>query len=123
MKVLDYVYLGLYRLLLKTNEKDIVEFSAVIFLTIGLSFYLILLLGFLNFDASKYFPIRSFGFVIGGIIGVGNYFRYIRSGRHEILFKKYINSPPHVQKLNMVLSVTFVVASLASLIIHKIVTT
>jgi len=123
MKVLDYLYIGLYRLLLNTNQKDFAEYSAVVFFTVGLSIYLIIFLGFFGFDANKYFPIKGFAYASVLLIGVGNYLRYMRTGRYKTLNEKYLKSSPQEQRLNNVLSIIFFVGSFASLIIHKIVTT
>jgi len=54
MKAIDYLFTWLYRLLLKTGDKDIAEYSALIFLTVGFTIYLSILIAILNLDVNRY---------------------------------------------------------------------
>jgi hypothetical protein len=123
MKALDYLYVGLYRLLMRTNEKDIAEFSALTFLSVGLVIYLTLLTSFLGFDPRKYLSIRTYGLVFTLFVGLANYFRYLRSGRYKILYDELLKRPIQQQRTCSIVSVAFVAGGLALIIIVKILTT
>ncbi|MBS1976578.1 MAG: hypothetical protein JST46_04370 [Bacteroidetes bacterium] len=121
-KALDYLFIGLYRLFLKTNEEDIAEFSALTFLTIGLTIYLIMILGFLGFDPQKYVSARTYGLVLGLAVGSTIYFRHLRGDRYKILYNELLNKTTQKQIICSIVSVGFVVSGIACLIIYKLVT-
>lgn len=123
MKALDYLYIGLYRLFMKTNEKDIAEFSALTFLTIGLAFYLGQIFYFIGFDPREYISVRAYGMVFGLVIGVAIYFTHLRGGRYKILYDELLKKPMQQQRRCSIISVLFVVSSLALMVIIKIATT
>jgi hypothetical protein len=123
MNVLDYLYIGLYRLLLKTNQKDIAEFSALTFLTVGLSVYLFIMLDHLYLNPTKYFPVRFVGFATTILIGIANYFRYIRSGRYKNLYEDIIKKSRQQQRVCSIISLAFFVGSLLAVLFIKKATT
>lgn len=77
MKTIDYLFTGLYRLLLKTGDKDIAEYSALFLITIGLTSNFFLLLRLLSFAPQKFMSARVFGFLSFILFAVINYFYFI----------------------------------------------
>ena len=122
MKVLDYLYLGVYRLLLKTGDKDIAEYSALIFLTIGLSLNVVLILKILSFEPLKYFSfsLRIFGALVCVLVGILNYFYFIQKGRYKSLLENGQNCTPKEKKINIIISIMFCIESISSPVVYAL---
>jgi hypothetical protein len=123
IRALDYLFIGLYRLFLKTSDKDIAEFSAVVFFSIGLISYSAIILNLLIPDIAKYFPIKSFSYAFTAIVMITNYFIYMKSGRYKRIYEKRLNETKTAQMVSLIVSAGFVVGGLLSVIIYKILTT
>src|SRR5437016_1817420 len=121
MKILDYIYTGLYRLLLKTGDKDIAEYSAFFFISIGLTLNFFVLLSLLNFAPQKCMSARTFGFIVFTLVSVANYFYFISKGRHKTLLEEAASKSAQEKKMNNIISVLFCVESIAAPVISSLI--
>src|SRR5260221_14414984 len=115
MKVLDYLYIGFYRLLLKTNQKDIAEFLALIFLTVSLIIYLSILLAILMPDVKSHMSVKLFGFIVYALIGVVNYFIFIMNDRYKTIYERHLSLTFGNQQLCSIVSLTFTIGGMVGL--------
>jgi len=120
MKALDYIFKGLYSLLLKTGDKDIAEYSALFLVTIGLTSNFFLFLSLLNFAPQKFMSARVFGFLILILFAVLNYFYFISKGRYKVLLDETRIQSIEEKKINNIISIIFCVESVAAPVIYSL---
>jgi len=121
MKTIDYLFTGLYRLLLKTGDKDIAEYSALFLITIGLTSNFFLLLRLLSFAPQKFMSAREFGFLSFILFAVINYFYFISGNRYKILLEEAEIQSIEEKKIIRVISIIFCIESVAAPIIYSLI--
>jgi len=94
-KVFEYLYLGLYRMLLKTKtDNDIAEYSSVLFLSGCYSLDIFMLSLPLRHVVYPHVSVKVIGITLYVSIGLINYFYFVRSGRYLKLVEEHKNTAP-----------------------------
>ena len=114
MKFYDYLYFGFYRLLSKTTtDKDIAEYSALIFFSIGIGLNFMSALRFCGVNPTDFMPIKVYGLTLYALLLVLNYLYFVRKDYFLILAERY--KPTTWREANVLTAVTifFIIESIA----------
>lgn len=122
MKILDYLYLGLYRVLLKTSDRDIAQYSALILFTLEIIFFVAIVIAIFSFRPSTTWA-KSVNYFICVFLGGCNYFLFLRRDRYKVIYEKHLKKPKSFQRLSSVISLTFLIGGIPALVIIKYIMT
>lgn len=121
MKVINYIYTGLYRLLLKTGDKEIAEYSALFLVSLGLTLNLFVLLRILNFDPKEFMTNRVFGFFVFILLLTGSYFYFVHTGRHKKLLENSRKWTTRNTSISVIVSIFFCIESILAPVLYSLI--
>lgn len=116
MKVLDFLYYRLYKLLLKTTEADIAHHSAYMFMTMFLSINFIVVVINLGINLLEIAPARIWSLIICGIMMIFFYFLFVRSKRYLRLEAYYANESKKERVRGNLILLAYVVGTILALL-------
>lgn len=120
MKVINYIYTGLYRLLLKTGDKDIAEYSAVFLISLGLTLNLFIVLRVLSFDPKEFISIRVFGFLVFIFLLAVNYLYFVNKSRHKNLLDNSQKWTAQEKRISSIVSIFFCIESVLAPVLYSL---
>ena len=95
IKAYDYLYFGLYRLFLNSkNYNDVAEYIAFFALSGCFAVDIFMLSLPLTSNAWKHVPVKITSITFILLIGIINYFYFVRSGKYLKLVEEYKNTSP-----------------------------
>jgi len=121
IKVFEYLYLGLYRLLLKTTDNDIAEYSAMFALTGCSTIDIFELLLPLRKSFPVYASVKAILITIFILIGLINYFYFVHNGKYLKLVEEHKNTDPKKLRTMDRVAIAFCVLSFASPFLYGII--
>lgn len=123
LKVYHFVYFGLYRLLLKTGDKGIAEYSAAIFLTLIVvsNVFCVIVASELNVQGN--ISNKAFALLIIAPLGIFNYCHFIYSRRYKVLAEEFNEFEHRRKSLISTISIILVIESIILPVAYKLITT
>lgn len=122
LKVYDYLYFGLYRLLLRTTDEDIAEYSAAIFLSMILVLNLFFIMVVFNLHDQVNLSPRALALLVFIPFVILNYYYFVRSERFKLLAREYKCFDKGKLKRISGLSILFAIESILLPVTYKIIT-
>jgi hypothetical protein len=115
IKVFEYLYFGLYRMLLKTKtDNDIAEYSTVLFLSGCYSLDIFMLSLPLRHAVYPHVSVKVIGITLYISIGLINYFYFVQSGRYLKLVEEHKSTSPEKLRTMHRVTLAFCLLSFAS---------
>jgi hypothetical protein len=119
MKILDYLYFGIYRFLQKTNAKEVVEYVSFLWLGGLISINIIVIVRIM--DQNKMLidiiPPRIFGSVICIFTFILFYFIFIRNQRYIQIVERYANDSEHQKVIQGLVVIFYFIISFVAVIL------
>jgi hypothetical protein len=119
MRLYNYLYYGIYKLLRKTTHEDIADSSASTFFSLFIYIYIESFFGLIDFDPRYYsnISIRAYSLIIGIPIMVFNYLYFEKRKLYIKLEEEYKDvSKKEIRKRNII-TISFMVLSIVFLIL------
>jgi len=121
MNAISYLYTGLYRMLLKTSDKDIAEYSALFLISGGLSINFIVLLRLISLHPEKFISARVFGGIVFTSVVVVNCFYFISNSHHKNLINNSQEWTTQKKRFNSIVSILFCLESISIPVLYSLI--
>ena len=117
MKLYQYIYYGIYRLLLRTSLGDVAEYLAAVWLAVLAGLNLIVMLSFTGIDLRAVASVETRSSMLFGELLILNYVLFIRKRNYETIIASNADETCRQKKIRRLVSLSYIVLSLAALFV------
>ncbi len=117
MNIYNYLYFGVYRLLLRTSAKDVAEYIAAVWLAVLIGINLTVIIKAIGIDVREYLTLEMYSvFLFGGLVFL-NIMLFIRKKNFKSIIAAYENETKGKRNIRRLITFCHIILTFVTLII------
>jgi hypothetical protein len=117
MNIYNYLYFGIYRLLLKTSAKDVAEYIAAVWLAVLVGINFTVIIEAMGVDVREYLSLTTYSSILfGGLIFL-NIMLFLRKKKYKGIVVAHSVETKSKRNIRRLITIGYIVLTFAALII------
>lgn len=117
MNIYNYLYFGIYRLLLKTSAKNVAEYIAAVWLAVLIGINFTVIIKAIGVDVREYLSLTIYSSILfGGLIFL-NIILFLRKKKYKDVIDIYSVESKSKRNVRRLITISYIILTFATLII------